>query len=101
VVEVRSEFRAVRPSVVARASHIESCSRASHVLIKSKDLHVVRHRLVDRASVLSRLQRLSTALECNEAQLRNIVLLELWLRRRVDDRSFGDVPSASPEHMTL
>jgi hypothetical protein len=37
VVEVCSELRAVRPSVVARASHIESCSRASRIRKGSAD----------------------------------------------------------------
>lgn len=34
---------------------------------------------MDRASVLSRLERLSVGLECNQGQLRQIILLELWL----------------------
>jgi asparagine synthase (glutamine-hydrolysing) len=58
------------------------------VLIKSKELHAVERGFVDRANVLSRLQRLSTGLACNEAQLRHIVLFELWLRNREDSRLF-------------
>jgi len=39
---------------------------------------------VDGDSVRSRLERLSVGLECNESQLRQIILLELWLRNRGD-----------------
>ena len=54
----------------------------AHVLLQSRQLHSVERGFVDRASVLSRLQRLSAGLDCNECQLRNFILLELWLRNR-------------------
>lgn len=60
----------------------EALRPLASVLIKSTKLHVVERGFVDRANVLSRLQRLSAGLDCNEAQLRNIVVLELWLRNR-------------------
>ena len=50
-------------------------------LLQDRQLHVVESGFVDRSSVLSRLQRLSAGLDCNESQLRNIILLELWLRK--------------------
>jgi asparagine synthase (glutamine-hydrolysing) len=53
-------------------------------LIKAKKLHLVERGFVHSASVVSRLQRLSAGLDCNGAQLRNIVLFELWLRNRED-----------------
>jgi hypothetical protein len=37
---------------------------------------------VDRASLQSRLQLLLQGFECNEPQLRHLILLEFWLRRR-------------------
>jgi asparagine synthase (glutamine-hydrolysing) len=40
---------------------------------------VVRRGWLDRASLASRLQRLRSGLECNEPQLRRIVLLESWI----------------------
>jgi len=54
------------------------------VLTKSKELHLVEHGFVDRSSLLSRLHRLSAGLDCNQDQLRYIVVLELWLRQRAD-----------------
>jgi asparagine synthase (glutamine-hydrolysing) len=51
-------------------------------LLKARRLELVERGFVDRASVLSRLERLSAGLDCNEPQLRQIILLELWLRNR-------------------
>jgi asparagine synthase (glutamine-hydrolysing) len=72
----------------------EALRPLASVLIKSRKLHVVERGFVDRANVLSRLQRLSTGLDCNETQLRHIVLLELWLRKRADSSVFGQVVQA-------
>ena len=58
----------------------------ARILLKASRLHCVEHGFVDRASVLSRLERLSSGLDCNLAQLRGIVLLEFWLRRRAEHR---------------
>ena len=58
-------------------------------LLQGPALQVVERGLVDRASFLSRLERLSAGLECNETQLQQIVLLELWLRNRGRGRSSG------------
>ena len=69
----------------------EALRPLADVLINSGELQVVERGFVVRANVLSRLHRLSTGLDCNEAQLRNIVLLELWLRNRVDCRPFAQV----------
>jgi len=55
----------------------------------------VESGFVDRTSVLSRLQRLSSGLDCNESQLRQIILLELWLRNRADGRLSGQVLRAA------
>jgi len=55
-------------------------------LLQARQLHLVERGFVDRASVLSRLQRLSAGLDCNESQLRYIILLELWLRNRSNSR---------------
>jgi hypothetical protein len=51
-------------------------------LLKGRELQLVERGFVDRASVFSRLQRLVAGLDCNETQLQQIILLELWLRNR-------------------
>ena len=52
----------------------------ARVLLKEQHFHLVDHGVVDWTSVRSRLQRLCQGLDCNEYQLRQIILLELWLR---------------------
>lgn len=49
-------------------------------IVRSGKLQLVDRGFVDRASVLSRLQRLSAGLDCNQDQLRKVVVLESWLR---------------------
>ena len=53
-------------------------------LLKTRQLQVVERGFVDGASVLTRLERLCAGLDCNTAQLRQIMLLEFWLRNRTD-----------------
>ena len=57
-------------------------------LLRTGKLHLDERGYVNRESVLSRLQRLSVGLDCNEAQLRYIVLLEFWLCNRAEN-GFG------------
>ncbi len=54
----------------------------ARTLLNARTLHVVERGFVDGESMRSRLERLSTGLDCNEAQLRNIIVLELWLGNR-------------------
>lgn len=56
-------------------------------LLRARELHVVERGFVDRASLQARLERAYAGLDCNHAQLRQIVLLELWLRQR--EQKFG------------
>ena len=49
-------------------------------LLRSDRLQVVERDFVDRASLFSRLERLTAGLDCNESQLQRIVSLEFWLR---------------------
>jgi hypothetical protein len=51
-------------------------------LLKERQLELVERGFVDRSSVRARLERLAAGLECNGPQLRQIILLELWLRNR-------------------
>ena len=57
----------------------------AQTLIAAKELQVVERGYVNSDSVRSRLERLSHGLDCNEHQLRQIIMLELWLRNRTDD----------------
>ena len=63
----------------------EALRPVAHMLLTAKQLHVVERGIVDRSSVRSRLERLCAGLDCNEHQLRQIILLELWLRSREED----------------
>lgn len=62
----------------------EALRPIASVLLKERQLNLVERGFVDGASVRSRLERLSVGLDCNESQLRQIILLELWLRNRAN-----------------
>ena len=59
----------------------------ARALLKVKKLHSVDRGFVDQTSLRTRLERLCLGLDCNESQLRQIILLELWLRNRADSES--------------
>jgi hypothetical protein len=63
------------------APWLEALRPLARDLLKTPQLLVIERAFVDRRSFLSRLERLSAGLECNESQLRQIILLELWLRK--------------------
>lgn len=52
----------------------------ARALLNAKKFHSVERGFVDQTSLRSRLERLCLGLDCNESQLRQIMLLELWLR---------------------
>ncbi len=62
----------------------EASKPLTRALLKAKTLHSVEHGFVDRDSLRARLDRLCLGLDCNESQLRQIILLELWLRNRAN-----------------
>lgn len=62
----------------------EALRQLARVLLEAKQFHLVDRGVVDRTSVRSRLEGLCRGLDCNEYQLRQIILLELWLRNRED-----------------
>jgi len=76
------KLRTRRSKGLFNAPWQEALRPLGRALLQSRQLHSVERRFVDGASVLSRLQRLSAGLDCNESQLRQIILLELWLRNR-------------------
>ena len=71
----------------------EALRPVARVLVSTKRLHVVERGFVDRPSFLSRMARHCNGIECNEAQLRQIILLELWLRNRAHG-ALGQVRTA-------
>jgi asparagine synthase (glutamine-hydrolysing) len=73
----------------------EALRPVARALLESRQLHLVERGLVDFASVRSRLERLSVGLDCNESQLRQIIVLELWLRNRADGAQFQKVLRAA------
>ena len=62
----------------------EASRPLARALLNAKKLHSVERGYVDHASLRVRLQRLCLGLDCNESQLRQIILLELWLRNRAE-----------------
>jgi len=52
------------------------------ILLKTPCWQVVSRGWADRASLASRLQKLTLGLDCNATQLRQLILLEFWLRNR-------------------
>jgi hypothetical protein len=81
-------------SRLMRQSHApwqEALRPVARALLKTSQLNLVERGFVDAASVRLRLERLSAGLDCNESQLRQIVLLELWLRNRWNGQRLGQV----------
>jgi asparagine synthase (glutamine-hydrolysing) len=73
----------------------EALRPLANALFKTRRLQLVERGFVDRANILSRLERLSAGLDCNVSQLRHIILLELWLRNRDERRlSAASLPAA-------
>ena len=81
------KLRKRRSKSLFNAPWQEALRPLARVLLRSKRFHVVDHGFADRDSLISRLRSLAVGLDCNEAQLRQIIVLELWLRCRAD----GDV----------
>lgn len=63
----------------------EALRPLTHALLAAKHLNLVQRGFLDYASVRSRLKSLAVGLECNQSQLRNIIVLELWLRNRANN----------------
>jgi asparagine synthase (glutamine-hydrolysing) len=60
----------------------ETLRPLAHHLLQAKQFQLVERGVVDGGSFRGRLERLCAGLDCNQSQLRQIVLLELWLRNR-------------------
>lgn len=73
----------------------EALRPLARTLLNAGPLHLMERGFVNRSSVRSRLERLGAGLDCNQSQLRNIILLELWLRNRVENDLFAAGHSAA------
>jgi len=73
----------------------EASKPLARTLLKAKTLNSVEHGFVDRDSLRARLERLCLGLDCNESQLRQIILLELWLRNRANREQVGPILKAA------
>ncbi len=66
---------------------------ATALLQSSREIQLVERGYVDRRSLTSRLERFRQGLDCNETQLRQILVLEFWLRQRMPSgKSFTRSP---------
>ena len=64
------------------SSYLKAFRPLAAKLLQASRWHVVERGWIERASLISRLDRLTRGLECHQHQLRQILLLEYWLRNR-------------------
>ena len=69
----------------------EASRPLARALLNAKTFHSVEQGFVDHASLRARLERLCLGLDCNESQLRQIILFELWLRNRAEGERLEQV----------
>ncbi|MBI3896210.1 MAG: hypothetical protein HY313_09800 [Acidobacteria bacterium] len=81
-----AKLRTRRSKGYFEAPWLDALRPLARDLLGQHQMHVVDRGFVDRKSFLSRLERLSAGLDCNEIQLRQIILLEFWLRDRAQRR---------------
>ena len=75
-------LRRRRSKSLFNAPWLEALRPLAFALLKTPCWQVVSRGWVDRASLTTRLKNLTLGLDCNETQLRQIILLEFWLRNR-------------------
>lgn len=90
-----AKLRARRSKAVFNTPWQAALRPLARVLAGAKQLQVVERGIVERASLTSRLDRLGNALDCNEHQLRQIIMLELWLRNRASNEPARRLPVAA------
>jgi len=64
------------------------------------EIQLVDRGYVDRKSLTNRLERFTQGLDCNESQLRLLILLEFWLRNRVAPQD-TTASSAPPSELAV
>jgi asparagine synthase (glutamine-hydrolysing) len=97
---MRRSFAGLLPPMVLRRKSKGSYSSiyrdslkplATELLTGSGEIQLVERGYVERESLMSRLGRFTQGLDCNESQLRQILIFEFWLRKRM-----ADPPSCEP-----
>jgi asparagine synthase (glutamine-hydrolysing) len=79
-----ARLRTRRSKAVFTAPWREALRPIVRGLLARRKFCLVDGGFLDGSSVVSRLERFSAGLDCNESQLRNIILLELWLHNRLE-----------------
>lgn len=75
-------LRGRRSKSLFSSSYLKAFRPLAVKLLQERRWRVVERGWVDRESLAGRLERLSQGIECNQQQLRQILLLEYWLRNR-------------------
>jgi hypothetical protein len=73
---------------------------AATLLQQPDQIQLVERGYLDRANLSSRLERFTQGLDCNESQLRGVLLLELWLRNRTAPHC-SVAPSTPPSELAV
>ena len=73
---------------------------AKELLKRPAAIQVAERGYVDRRNLTARLEKFSKGLDCNESQLRQILLLEFWLRSRWAPQHASESP-ALPSELAL
>ena len=76
------KLRARRSKSLFGAAYFRSLKPIADSLLKDRRWQVVERGWVDATTFGSRLHQLREGLDCNEPQLRQVILLECWLRNR-------------------
>ena len=76
------ELRKRRSKDSFNSVFLDSLRPLADMLRRQPRLQVVERGFVDPQSLNGRLEKFSHSLDCNEPQLRQIILLEIWLRNR-------------------
>ena len=70
---------------------------ATALLQSPAEIQLVERGFVDRRSLIGRLEKFTQGLDCNETQLRQILLLEFWLRNRMASPRSSDSAAPRPQ----
>jgi hypothetical protein len=77
-----AKLRTRRSKSLFGTSYFKALKPMADSLLKDRRWQVVERGWVDHANLTTRLEKLRESLDCNEPQLRHIILLECWLRNR-------------------
>jgi hypothetical protein len=56
---------------------------AAGILQRPSEIRLVERGYVDHGSLIGRLEKFIQGMDCNESQLRTLLLFEYWLRSRM------------------